>query len=185
MSISSMTDLAFARRTDVEPDGRGIQTLDEVAAEKGQKKEAATTATSALASIAAYLPSEIITIYVAVLATLGIAIDAGGDANQAAATPIEPYLVFAVLTPLVVWGLYAAKAATAGKPLPRSLAAWPKWEMAAATLAFAVWAAALPSSPLERFDWFTSALAGVAALVVSMLLGIFAPLFSRSPLASR
>jgi bacteriorhodopsin len=111
------------------------------------------------------------------------------DGSAAAAgvttTPIIAYGVFVVLTPIVVWGLYASRAVEAGKKLPRSLASWPKWEMVAATLAFAAWAAALPSSPLERYGWFTAGLAGVVALVLSMLIGLFAPIFSSNALASK
>ncbi|MGH2391896.1 MAG: hypothetical protein ACRDGH_00165 [Candidatus Limnocylindria bacterium] len=55
----------------------------------------------------------------------------------------------------------------------------------AATLAFTAWGAALPSSPLGNFGWFSAPLAGVVALVLSMLIGVFAPIFSSKPLANK
>jgi hypothetical protein len=184
MSVSSMTNAAFARRADEPPANQGLSTVGEVAANTGEKPTSGNPVTSALQAIVTYIPTEIVTVYVAVLATIGGAATAAA-AGAEAATPIEVFLVFILLTPLVTWGLYATKAVTAGKGLPLSLAAWPKWEMAAGTISFAVWGAALPQSPLERFDWFSIALAGVVALVVSMLLGVFAPLFSRAPLAAK
>ncbi|MGH2483727.1 MAG: hypothetical protein ACRDE9_04650 [Candidatus Limnocylindria bacterium] len=57
--------------------------------------------------------------------------------------------------------------------------------MVAATLAFTAWGAALPSSPLGNFGWFSAPLAGVVALVLSMLIGVFAPIFSSKPLANK
>jgi hypothetical protein len=93
--------------------------------------------------------------------------------------------LFLVLTPMVVWGLYAAKARKAGKAVPTSLAAWPKWEMFAGLVAFAIWAAALPASPLDRFEWFNAGLAGISALVISMLLAVFAPVFASQALANK
>jgi hypothetical protein len=91
MSVSSMANLAFARRSDVEPEGEGLKTRAAVAAAKEGPR-------SALSS---------------------------------AVTP------------------------------------------------------ALPSSPLERYSWFTAGLAGVVALVLSMLIGLFAPIFSSNALASK
>ena len=89
-----------------------------------------------------------------------------------------------MLAPLVVWALYAAKARKAGRKLPVSIGAWPKWEMIAAAIAYAIWAAALPASPLGAFEWFNQAAAGVVALIVSMLLGVFAPVFASGSLAN-
>ncbi|MGB9110661.1 MAG: hypothetical protein WCC39_18390 [Telluria sp.] len=41
------------------------------------------------------------------------------------------------------------------------------------------WAFALPLSPFAQFDWYSSAIASIAGLVVSTLLGLMAPLFQR------
>jgi hypothetical protein len=206
-----MADMAYARRADVAPNDKGLPTHDRLAEEKGQKPATATTASSALSTIAAYIPTEILTVYVAVLATIGVAVPtsvvpggspgatgsptaspspasgaaAGGadPVTAASVTPIELYLLFLVLTPIIVWALYATRAKKAGKALPGSFASWPKWEMLAGTVAYAVWAAALPASPLGTFDWFNLAAAGVVALIASMVLGVVAPLFASNALA--
>lgn len=185
-----MADMAFARRKDVGNPNEGFRNLDHVAEERGQKPETATTASSALAAIAAYIPTEVLTVYVAILATFGVAVPtaetASGTGTLAATapTPVVLYLVFLVLAPVVVWGLYAAKARQAGRKLPISIGSWPKWEMFAGAVAYAIWAAALPASPLGAFEWFNQAAAGVVALIVSMLLGVFAPVFASNALAN-
>ncbi len=186
MSVSTMTDIAFARRADVGDPSTGPANLDQVATSAGQPAATASTGTTALAAIAAYIPTEIVTVYVAVLAAVGITVsDASSTVSGAVAiAPVAPYVGFIVLTPIVVWGLYAVKVVTAGKRLPRSFKAWPKWEMIAATISFAVWGAALPASPLLTFSWFNVAVGGVAVLIVSMLLGVFSPLFTRKSLAN-
>jgi hypothetical protein len=208
MSVNSMADMAYARRADVTPTDTGLGSVSELAKEKGEKPATSTPVTSAISTAAAYIPTEILTVYVAVLGTLGIQVpgellpsaspsasaspgasaaasttEPNSATDVASSTPFEVYVLFLVLTPLVVWGLYAAKARRAGKPIPRSIGAWPKWEMLAGFVAFAIWAAALPASPLERFDWFNAGLAGIAALVISMLLAVFAPVFTSQALA--
>ena len=182
MSVSSMANLAYARRDDVEPKAEGLNTSKKVAKETGQKEGTATPVSSAIASMAAYIPTEVITVYVAVLGALGVTVATAGGATAVASTPLPVYALFIVLVPFIIWGLYARTVKAAGKPLPRSFGAWPKWEMIAGTVAFAIWAAALPSSPLSPFSWFSAAVAGVSALVISMLLGVFAPLFASNAL---
>ena len=186
MSVSTMTDIAFARRKGVGAADRSMNNLDRVAEERGQNPETASTASSALAAIAAYIPTEILTVYVAILATFGVtATTSGGSATDTAATPLPLYIGFVLLSPIVVWALYAAKVRQADKKLPVAFRTWPKWEMAAALIAYSAWAAALPASPLGAFGWFNQAAAGVVALIVSMLLGVFAPVFASTRLADR
>src|SRR5689334_15876002 len=96
MSISSMTNVAFARRKDTEPANAGPATLPGVAAEGGQRASTASGASSAISAIATYIPTEIVTLYVSVLAVLGVTVPAsavpgsGTPAASAAAsaTPI-------------------------------------------------------------------------------------------------
>jgi hypothetical protein len=185
VSVSSMTNVAFARRKDTEPVDAGPSDLPQVAAQVGQPQAAASMGSSTLSAIATYIPTEIVTLYVSVLAVIGAtAPTATTERTVAVSTPFAAFALFVILTPFVVWALYATKVITANKPLPRSVSAWPKWEMIAATIAFTVWAAALPSSPLDQFTWFNAGLAGIAVLVVSSLLGIVSPLFTRTTLAN-
>src|SRR5437867_12781553 len=96
MSISRMANLAYARRKDVEQKSRAPRDLNDVAGEKGQKAETASGGTSALEAIAAYIPTEVITLYVAVLATLGVTVSAEttATANTAAAVVTSPLWVY-------------------------------------------------------------------------------------------
>jgi hypothetical protein len=186
MSVISMTNLAISRRADPERGKeKGPESLDEIAAAKDGSTVGKTSTTNALSAIVAYIPTEIVTVYVAVLTTLGVTVPPAAAANGevVTATPLPVYALFILLTPVVVWGLYASRVVAGGKRIPKRIRSWPKWEMLAATLAFAAWGAAMPSSPLEVIPGFQAALAGVVALVLSLLIGVFSPLFSSKPLA--
>ena len=174
MSVSSMTNVAFARRRDVEPVGEAMRTTGEIAQATAEAKATQNPVTTALSAIAAYIPTEVLTLYVAVLA----ATRGGGDESTQGPTTGDWVAVWAFLvgTPVVVWLLYAAKVRTANKPLPLSPSRWPRWEMFAATVAFVAWAVALPQTPFADFSWYSAALAGVIVLVVSGLLGLIAPI---------
>lgn len=190
MSVSSLTNVAVARRTDnlgKAPDGTP-RTPAEAAQATADDPATQSPATSALKAIATYIPTEIITLYVAALAALsGSNPDAPAappDVAQtggsvAASADLVTFWVFVALTPLIVWLVYAAKVRNAGKGLPANPASWPWWEMISATVAFAVWAYAMPNSVFTRFAWYTAALGAVVVLVVSTLLGLIAPLVQR------
>ena len=95
------------------------------------------------------------------------------------APSLASYVGGIILTPIVVWLVYAGRARGAGRKVPTKLRAWPKWEMVAATVAFTVWAGALPGSPLASLDFYSAPVVGVAVLVVPVLLGLFAPVVSN------
>lgn len=170
MSLASMTEVAFQRRTDVGKPEFVPRTLPEVAGAASGKQEPDTPVNTALRTMVTYIPTEVITLYVAVVAALHPT--AGGT------VPTSPLLfwIFLAGTPFVIWVVYAAKVKDAGKPLPTSTRTWPVWEMSAGTLAFAAWALALPQQPFPRYP---AALGGVVVLVTSTDLGLLAPLFSR------
>lgn len=184
MSINSMTNIAAARRLDIAPLNKVPKTLNEIAAAADVAPVAgATGAESASPAVAnqgdttynvlfGYIPIEVITLYVAVLAAI----------HQAGKVTTGDWLVFwlfLVATPVVVWLVYGAKLKGLKIPLPFKPKQWPIWEMVAAMLAYAAWAFALPNSPFTIFPWYSSALAGLAVLVVSTALGLLAPLFQK------
>jgi hypothetical protein len=119
-----------------------------------------------------YIPTEIITLYVAVLA----AVEQGGNAMN---TGWVVFWVFLFVTPVVVWLVYGAKLKALQKPIPINFGSWPLWEMFAATVAFTAWTFALPHSPFTEFTWYSSAISGLAVLVVSTFLGLLTPFFQR------
>jgi hypothetical protein len=175
MSVASMASVAFARRADVEPIDQAPSTSGEVAATKGLRPEAASGLASAQAAVTTYIPTEVLTVYVAVLAAL-----AGSTANAGWGALIA----FLVATPIVVWLTYAAQVRTAKGHLPTALEEWPRWEMLFGSIAFLAWAFALPQTPFAGFDWYTPALAGVAVLIVTTGLGLLAPVVAQTIVTS-
>lgn len=176
MSVSSMTNLAINRRTDYAAAG-GVDQRRGKNIEQGKSPppEAQSAPGAMLASISAYIPTEVITLYVATLGALGSA-PSGDKASLSAKSADVAFLAFLVLTPIIVWLIYAGKVASAKKVIPIAFRTWPKWEMSAATISFAAWGAALPNSPLTIVP---SAVAAVMIVVVSGLLGLIAPLAQR------
>lgn len=184
MSINSMTNAAAARRADTVPLNEVPRTLSEIAAAaatppstggsapSGTEASATGAAETTFNVLFGYIPVEVITLYVAVLGALQ-------QDGKVAIIGYNVFWVFLIATPVVVWLVFAAKIKALGKPIPWSLNAWPVWEMCAAAVAYATWGFALPDSPFSTQPWYSAALAGVAVLVISTLLGLLAPLFQR------
>lgn len=128
---------------------------------------------SAMTMLFAYIPTEIIALYIAVLAALGTSL-------TIKTAHWITFIAFFICTPLVVWLVYAAKIKSTLSVLPLHPKEWPKWEMFAATMAFTAWAFALPNSPFSMFvDWYSSAIASVIILVTSTVLSLLAPFFKE------
>lgn len=179
MSIVSMANVAYVRRADVNvpnvaPINMAPKTLDQIELATAGTPESRNALTTALKLIVTYIPTEVLTLYVAVLAAIQLP-------NRTSYRPLwMAFYGFLIATPLIVWLVYAANVISGGKKLPMAPRTWPLWEMFAATVAFVTWAFALPDSPFKYFsDWYTPALAGVIVLVISTLLGLLAPLFQR------
>jgi len=178
MSISSMASVAFVRRKDVDvpkvaPTAAAPNSLEKIAMATAGTADSQSAVTTALKVIVTYIPTEILTLYVAVLAAIRIP-------NQTNFPPMwRTFYCFLVATPIVVWLVYAAKCSAGGKSVPISPRAWPIWEMFAATIAYVAWAFALPQSPFQQFNWYTPALSGIMVMIIATLLGLLAPLFSR------
>jgi len=173
MSIAAMTEVAFQSRQDVGDPNYVPKTLSQIAGAAGGKQAPDSEVNTALRTLTTYVPTEVLTLYVAVLAAL--------QPKGAATTQSWiPFWSFLVGTPLVVWLVYAAKVKTAGSPVPLAPRKWPLWEMVAGTIAYAAWAFALPTTPFAVWAYYSPALAGVIVLVTSTILGLLAPLFSRS-----
>lgn len=178
MSIASMASVAFVRRADVHvpnvaPANAAPETLDDIEAATVSTPDSQTAMTTALKVIVTYIPTEVLTLYVAILAAIQ-------TPNKTSDRPLwTAFYAFLAATPLVVWLVFAAKVRAAGKDFPLAPRTWPMWEMSAATIAYAAWAFALPESPFKSYAWYTPALAGVLVLIVSTILGLLAPLFQR------
>lgn len=129
------------------------------------------TSGSALNAIVSYIPTEVVVTYVAILAALG---------NLKSRSPTEDWVIFWIFlafTPLATWTIYAVKYKGKSNVLPIGMKKWPWWNIFSASLAFSVWAYALPGSPFTVFKWYRPGLGTAGLLFVSFLLGMVAPLF--------
>lgn len=174
MSINTLADKAIFKN--IAPSISSID-LNIVAIEKSGELELAPstslTVSSALSVLFAYIPTEIIALYVTVLAALG-------PITESFEAQWVTFLVFLVCTPLVVWVTYAAKVKALNSTIPYKFSEWPKWEMIASTIAFVSWGFALPQTPFNSFtDWYSSAIASVSILVTSTILSLAAPFFEK------
>jgi hypothetical protein len=134
---------------------------------------AGASVTTALQVISSYIPTEIVTVYVAVLAALR-----EPSTDKVSPLPAEIFWGFLIATPIVVWLVFAAKVRSADvkRPLPLAPGAWPVWEMFAATVAFISWAVALTPPPFKEVSPSTG---GLLVLGTSTVLGLIAPVFQR------
>jgi hypothetical protein len=186
MSINSMTNAAIARRPDFPPVNAVPRGLNEIAGAAGANVlavDAPTAAPPANATATAlnvlfgYIPTEVLTVYLAFVA----AIQQTSDAPTYQRTSWIMFYIFLAATPVVVWVVFAGKLHGAGKPVPVDPALWPLWEMTAGTIAYVAWAFALPNSPFKVLKGYNAAFASIAVLAASTLLGLLAQLFT-SPL---
>jgi hypothetical protein len=127
--------------------------------------------TNALNALVGYIPTEVITLYVAALSAQA-ALHAAFNAIDA--TTILWF--FVALTPVLLLLIYLSKVAATGDALPGPKQ-WPWWKMCAATIAFFVWALAVPGNPYLKDA--AAAVAGLGAMLVSTLLNIVTPIFER------
>jgi hypothetical protein len=131
--------------------------------------------TTALNALVGYIPTEIVTLYVAALSAR--------TALQATFGVVDAAVIlwfFVGLTPVLLLLIYLSKVAASGANLPGP-AKWPWWKMAAATIAFFVWALAVPGNPYLQES--ASAVAGLGAMVTSTLLSALTPIF-EGPVAA-
>ncbi len=173
MSINTMTSNAVAARAQ---DSRSNLTLTNGAA----------NATGPLGSIANYIPTEVLSVYIAALSLIAQAEPSSGPPSVAGLghDPLESiklitFWLGVCLTPAVVWCSFAVKLKARGGVLPLNPLEWPWWSLFAATLSFAIWAMALPSSGVAVFAGvYGNLVAGILVLAVGSTLALFAPLFS-------
>ncbi|MFW5941480.1 MAG: hypothetical protein ACOC9V_02645 [Chloroflexota bacterium] len=130
--------------------------------------------TGSLNLLVKYIPTEVITLYVATLSA--------APALQEVFPPIRTgdiYWGFTIITPLLLFLIYVNKRATSGlTPVPPARQ-WPWWKLIAATVAFMVWALAVPGNPYVSGST-AAVLAGLGAVFISMMLNLLEPIFERS-----
>ena len=122
-----------------------------------------------------YIPSEVVVLYVpAASATPAL------HATLSFVDAQVVYWSFAVLTPVLLLLIYASKRATNHLPALPPLSEFPWWRMTAATIAFLVWALAVPNNPYIS-DPIGVLIASFAAVLISSVLTLLEPIFDPTP----
>jgi hypothetical protein len=176
VSIVSMTSVAFARRTDTAP-AKPNSLSDVNTAAHGEAPGDAIT--NAMGAIVTYFPTEINVLYTAIIAAISTP-----DVEVMTGQWVAFWFIL-VITPLGVWFIYASRVRADNKPFPLHPRTWPWVEMIISAVAYAVWAGALPGSPLREIDLYSSTLAGVVLLVATVLLAWIASLLQTAIPVSR
>lgn len=126
-----------------------------------------------LESLVKYIPTEIITLYLAAISAHGAL-----QSIFPKLTITDSYRLFAFATPVVFLVIWLGKRRSAGLKLSPPIKEWPIWRSIASTIAFLVWALAIPDGSAPEAN---SSLEGAAfaflALVVSTGLSLCDPLF--------
>ncbi|MFC9502672.1 hypothetical protein [Streptomyces sp. NPDC057002] len=139
-----------------------------------QRQSPGSAASSAAESLVTYIPTEVVTAYVAVLGLLHV--PAGGShARQWLA-----FWIFLVLAPFGVWAAMAYQEKARRGRIPLRPALWPThtaFNMTAATLSFALWGFSLPNTPFQDLSWYSSELGTAALIIGTLLIGFVSPLF--------
>ena len=131
-----------------------------------------TTVENALTALVRYIPAEVVTLYVA-----AVSVGSAFESVIPAYTPTLLYWAFVTLTPIIFYLVYLNQLAAMKQPLTQ-VKNWPRWKPAASTVAFGVWALAIPTNPYIEGE-AGAAVAGFAALFVSMILSLIAPIVER------
>ena len=130
----------------------------------------------ALAALTKYIPTESITLYISTVSAQ--------DTIQGYLpwlTPQLSYKLFIGITPILMLLLFLRQLAVANQPWKLGPTQWPIWRMIASTIAFAVWALAVPGNPIVDSSSATGGVAaGFAAVLVSSFLNLLAPFFEKA-----
>jgi hypothetical protein len=123
-----------------------------------------TSGATALDGLVKYIPTESITLYLAATSAF--------SSRTKTSPEVAAYLYwgFVVLTPILFLLIYLGKRRSQTLPLfPATISGWPWWKLIASTIAFMVWALAVP--PLVDGDLGKITVA-FGALLVSTLLSL-------------
>ena len=130
-----------------------------------------TKASNALESLSRYIPTESVTLYIAAC-----------SAASALKDKLKPetsgwiYWGFVILTPLLFLIIFIGMRRSADLPALPPIPNWPWWKLFASTVAFAVWALAVPGSPYLNGE-VGGVIAAFLAVFVSTFLTLLEPVF--------
>jgi hypothetical protein len=165
MSVNSLTDGALDRSGEFEAAARREGNEPEQAVQNN-------SVSNTLSSLAKYIPTEVVTLYIAALSA-----STALQAEWAFITPARLYWFFVIFTPLFALLTYVGKRKAADVNLsvwPSSAREWPWWSMFAPMVAFMAWALAVPNNGILE----NGIIGAFLALFVSVILTALEPLFN-------
>jgi hypothetical protein len=182
MSLSSLADEEVAnaqRRVSVTDYGAGLVAPRTLTTTLNLRDRTASRGTTAAATVldalARYVPTEIVTLYLTAVSAMPALTD-----TFTRVTDVRVYWFFTILTPILLLLVIAGKRRREGlSPFP----GWgdlPWWKLVASTIAFSVWALAVPNTPYLNSQ-SGKIVAAFGALLVSTLLTLLEPIFERGP----
>lgn len=131
------------------------------------------TVTDSLNLLVKYIPTEVVTLYVAAMSAAPALRSQFPTISSA-----NIYWAFGILTPILLFLVYVNKRATAGLQIVPHPREWPWWRLTAATIAYLVWALAVPGNPYIA-EPAAAVLAGLGAVFISTVLNLLEPVFER------
>lgn len=168
MSINSLTETEVRRRV-----RERAAAMGGAAAAGGGPPNNPDPGNNALSQLVKYIPTESITLYVAAISAA-----AALKSFSPRITEASIYWFFGILTPLLFVFIYLGKRRTAGFPIIPPLSQWPWWKIFACTVAFFVWALAVPGNPYVKND-ASGAVAGFFAIFISTILSVLERIFDQ------
>jgi hypothetical protein len=187
MSISSMVDAKLVRESDTTKH-RASNALEKKLGLKAVVEQEPSAAgkgpqpvgvpSSVTDQLVRWIPTETLTLYVAYIAVATLP-TAPKDMKLYQANFLWQWIgVFggAALTVGVVVLLAVGKARAAKEPYR-----WPLFEMAAAAIAFAAWALALPDTPLLTFDGYKTEIGALLVTGVTVIIAVVAYACGKQP----
>ncbi len=147
--------------------------INESAVAESAKPEKSKSA-AAIEALTRYIPTEIITLYIAAASAM-----AALKTTFPSVTEANTYWFFVFATPVVFLIVFAGERRSqklSALPMPHK---WPWWKLVSSTIAFAVWALAVPTTPyLTGVEG--GAIAGFLATFVSVGLSLLSPVFEST-----
>jgi hypothetical protein len=130
-----------------------------------------------LTQLLRYTPTEVVGVYVGVIALLPTLPDEGKTEISESDFTWRwlVFILFFLFTPLTILAANAVRSRAAG-----SRAETPWFEMIMGPIAFAAWALALPLSPMFSFSTWSGWMGVVIATIVLFLIGIIAKLAGKA-----
>lgn len=122
-------------------------------------------------ALARYIPTEAVTLYVAAASAMGALKETFPHLTEAGV-----YWFFVIFTPILFFIIFLGKRSEAKLKLFPPIKQWPWWKLIASTVAFAVWALAIPTTPYFK-GIAGGAVAAFGAVLISTFLTLLQPIF--------